>query len=203
MNAQYALDEPLSDPSDDLLGMAIYAQRLAEFIRDITPPFTIGVYGEWGSGKTTFVQFTKHYLVHSKTSTPEQDVKFISFSAWPHTTSDELWRALIMTMAKELYDVSDEGQNKYQIQPEQKPQSIRESLISFLTSPAISSPNQVELSEFEKILSELESTNVGSIRKDQSYHLQINQEEAILAAINAVLTSLEQYHPLLELSGSL
>lgn len=47
-------DEPLHDPEHDLLDLAPQARMLARQIRVVPTPFTIGVYGEWGVGKTTF-----------------------------------------------------------------------------------------------------------------------------------------------------
>lgn len=197
MHNKYALDEPLSNPADDLLGMDIYAQRLAEFIRDLTPPFTIGVYGEWGSGKTTFVRFAKHYLVNDLTDPSRQEIKFIDFTAWPHTTSDELWRALIMSIAKALYNVSDSHNSGPPTETSQPDQGFRAFLFNLLTSSAISPQHQPELTDYEKIVAQLEGTIVGSIRKDKSYHIQVNQEEAILATANAVLTALGTISPII------
>jgi hypothetical protein len=103
-------DSPKSEPGEDLLGIAEYAQGLANLIRgahEPSMPFTIGIYGEWGSGKTTFVRFLRHYLVPEPIACPTaQDsvaFRFVEFSAWPHRTADELWRALILKIAREVY----------------------------------------------------------------------------------------------------
>jgi hypothetical protein len=99
MRAQIA-DTPVEDPDDDLLGTAPYARTLAEFIYGIEPPFTVGIYGEWGSGKTSFVNFVRYFLRTDARGKPQ--AKFVSFSAWPYKTSDELWRALILAIARKL-----------------------------------------------------------------------------------------------------
>ena len=57
-----SFDSPAIDPGTDLLGVASYAEKLADFIRTINPPFTIGIYGEWGSGKTSFVKLAESFL---------------------------------------------------------------------------------------------------------------------------------------------
>ena len=101
-------DAPLENPDHDLLGVVPYAQKLAEFISTVTPPFTIGIYGEWGSGKTSFVNFVHHFL---STSSKLPEVVFVRFSAWPHKTADTLWRALLLCVAKELFKALGQDQN--------------------------------------------------------------------------------------------
>jgi predicted KAP-like P-loop ATPase len=48
-------DAPINNPDDDLFGMASYAEKLSYFIDSVEPPFTIGIYGQWGDGKSSFV----------------------------------------------------------------------------------------------------------------------------------------------------
>src|SRR5207302_1099777 len=55
-------DAAIKHPDDDLLGLAPYARTLAQFVRGVAPPFTIGIYGEWGAGKATFASFLEDCL---------------------------------------------------------------------------------------------------------------------------------------------
>src|SRR5215813_7471390 len=97
VSAARALDEALRDPTDDLLDMNHHALALANYIREQKRfPFTVGIFGEWGEGKTTLVQFLEYHLSVLSKATPDSPIKFISFSAWPYTTSEKLWRALIL-----------------------------------------------------------------------------------------------------------
>ncbi len=99
-------DSPLEDPAEDLLGIAPYASSLAEQLHTVPLPFTVGIYGEWGAGKTSFVRFVEKYLGVDR---PDADpVLFISFSAWPYKTTQDLWQALIHCLARKLYDVPDD-----------------------------------------------------------------------------------------------
>jgi predicted KAP-like P-loop ATPase len=57
-------DAPLSDPQADSLGYAPLAERIAHAICS-TPRnqgFVLAVHGEWGSGKSSLLNFVKHYL---------------------------------------------------------------------------------------------------------------------------------------------
>ncbi len=95
-------DAPVPDPHPDLLGMAGDAERLAAFIKGVELPFTLGVYGEWGSGKTSFVQLLVHYL---RDCPGWRSLRFVDFSAWPYVTADSIWRALLLRIAEEMYEV--------------------------------------------------------------------------------------------------
>jgi predicted KAP-like P-loop ATPase len=57
-------DKPLSDPRSDRLGYSPFAKHLAESISKVDPTdgFVIAVYGSWGSGKTTLMNFIAYYL---------------------------------------------------------------------------------------------------------------------------------------------
>ena len=48
----------------DSIGFAPYAQALAEIIikKETIPPVVFGIYGPWGSGKSTFMQYVRDYL---------------------------------------------------------------------------------------------------------------------------------------------
>jgi hypothetical protein len=98
-------DRPLTRPEDDLLDMNRYAERLARQLPLQSMPLTLGIYGGWGEGKTTFARLLAHYL-------PLQpgwsDARFVDFSAWPYVTADVIWRAMLEHVARTIYEVPDE-----------------------------------------------------------------------------------------------
>lgn len=47
------VDDPATNPS---LGFDDYASTLADVIQTSTPRFAIGIFGSWGSGKTTLMR---------------------------------------------------------------------------------------------------------------------------------------------------
>jgi predicted KAP-like P-loop ATPase len=46
----------------DALGFEPMAKILVDVIRDTPAPFTIGVFGEWGSGKTTLMRMVRRRI---------------------------------------------------------------------------------------------------------------------------------------------
>jgi predicted KAP-like P-loop ATPase len=102
-------DTPLNRPEDDLLGVAPSAKILAGRLAAVQPPYTAGVYGEWGSGKSTFVSFVAEYLERLAPRLPSggSSTLFVPFSAWQYKTADEIWRALILTIARRILNVPE------------------------------------------------------------------------------------------------
>lgn len=192
-------DSPINQDDDDLFGMANYAQKLASFIETVTPPFTIGVYGEWGDGKTSFVRLLRQSL---EASISEDKIKFIAFSAWPHTTSDALWRALIIKIARDLYAISESetGTPPPAAPKAPRPDGLWPALASFLFSDAVvlrpePSP-QDDLAKYRDLISRLDRTAYGSISKNKEQQVQVNNDVALLSIVNAAIAALGTVSPL-------
>jgi Cdc6-like AAA superfamily ATPase len=88
--------EPTADSptTKDLLGFKRFVEPIARriaYATDENTPLTIGVYGEWGSGKTSFLQMIDEEL-------QKQDIYPIWFNAWKYDQEDNLWSALIQTI---------------------------------------------------------------------------------------------------------
>lgn len=74
-------DNPLLDPQKDRLGYAAFAKDLADSICNMTfaEGFVIAVYGHWGSGKSTLMNFIIHYL--NQKPDEEQPI-VVPFNPW-------------------------------------------------------------------------------------------------------------------------
>ena len=55
---------------------------------------TIGIYGEWGNGKTSFLQMVEQELKESR-------IYPIWFDAWKYEKEDNLWAALVQKILDE------------------------------------------------------------------------------------------------------
>jgi predicted KAP-like P-loop ATPase len=60
----FGADRPLENPEDDRLGHAAFAARIAEAILALPAHqgFVVGIYGPWGSGKTSVLNFVRRAL---------------------------------------------------------------------------------------------------------------------------------------------
>ena len=74
------IDDPETkvNPSDDF---HLLANSIARIIRDSDPHFTIGIYGEWGTGKTTLMNLIRKHL---EEKVPDEQCKILTvwFNAW-------------------------------------------------------------------------------------------------------------------------
>jgi hypothetical protein len=85
-------DNPLEKLEDDLLGRAAFARYLKERISALNldeRAYSIHLYGAWGSGKSTILNFLKSLLEEDK------EWKVVEFNAWRHQHLNPPWWPLI------------------------------------------------------------------------------------------------------------
>ena len=69
---------------------------ISNIIRNSTPHFTIGIYGEWGTGKTTLMKSIEKDLVSENSQRPEQTFLPIWFNAWKYEREENLASVSLM-----------------------------------------------------------------------------------------------------------
>jgi hypothetical protein len=84
----------VSSTPGDHLSMAKYATALSRFIQDCETPITVGLQGEWGSGKTSLMNMIQEDL----SKTPSQNRHLFLFQTWQYgaLSQDELLGILLM-----------------------------------------------------------------------------------------------------------
>ena len=90
----YYHDEPIKSFDSDLLGRASFAKLLAQTLARLNTEgtFTIGLYGKWGSGKTSIVNMALEELTHLQQDNPDKIV-VIHFEPWQFSDSQQIGRA--------------------------------------------------------------------------------------------------------------
>lgn len=98
------------DEQHDQLGIQTEVQTLAAIMmaRDVTPPLAIGLFGEWGSGKSFFMSQMRK-TVTTLAQRPQQQgaspycssVVQITFNAW-HYAETNLWASLVSAIFEKL-----------------------------------------------------------------------------------------------------
>jgi hypothetical protein len=85
------------NPTDeDLLGFSVRADLLFDVITGATKlPLTVGIFGSWGSGKTSLMRTVEAKLRADK-------VKTVWFNAWKYDGKEVIWNALIQTIFYEM-----------------------------------------------------------------------------------------------------
>lgn len=84
-------DVPIKLSKDDILGRKSFSEQLAKTIIDYNhhESINIGLYGEWGSGKTSVMNMVEENL-YSLTKLEEQKPVILRFNPWMFTDSNQL-----------------------------------------------------------------------------------------------------------------
>jgi predicted KAP-like P-loop ATPase len=82
-------DRPLRWPAEDRLRIAPFARNLAEGLIRLGPTggFVVALYGAWGSGKSTVLNFVQYYLQNEHS---EEDVLVVPFNPWWFSGQEDL-----------------------------------------------------------------------------------------------------------------
>lgn len=80
-----------------ILDFSNYRDTIIELIRYTDPRFTLGIYGEWGTGKTTLMKSIEKKLNEDK------DIVTIWFNAWRYEREEQLTIvSLLKTIAYQM-----------------------------------------------------------------------------------------------------
>lgn len=101
-NKPFYNDKPISDSSEDQLNRADFAKELAKAIVDYSDPATlcIGIYGLWGSGKTSILNMIINDI-QADSGTDNFPV-IVRFNPWNFSSSDQLIYQYFKLLQREL-----------------------------------------------------------------------------------------------------
>ena len=91
----YLADAPITDPADDRFRRMQFAHRIADTIADRPDPtsLVVGLYGKWGEGKTTVLNFIEDRLDEN------EDVVCVRFNPWLYQSDSQLLLSFFETLA--------------------------------------------------------------------------------------------------------
>src|SRR4051794_38472052 len=96
------LDGPAEEPA---LGFPAYARAFADIISHSPPQFAIGVFGDWGSGKTTLMRAIERDLTKPDPSAGQRpDVVTVWFNAWRYEREPHLIVPMLDTLREALVE---------------------------------------------------------------------------------------------------
>jgi hypothetical protein len=93
---------PVNDVADDHLGMRRYAEAISTLLKGLDrrfTGFTVGLFGDWGSGKTSLLRLLRRFL---EKDAPDRFL-FVEFEAWRYVHQEDLWLAFLRRMLAEIY----------------------------------------------------------------------------------------------------
>ena len=89
--------------------MKIFARTLLNSCNQDT--FTIGLYGKWGSGKTSIVNMTLNEIESIQDKTTERPI-IIRFEPWHFSDSTQLLKQFLIRLANEFQSKKDKRTDK-------------------------------------------------------------------------------------------
>ena len=154
-------DNPILKKSNDKFGFSPYAAILAKSIRDTNNlPFCIGIFAEWGSGKSSLMNMIRDDLKRTN------KIKTVWFNPWKYDRKEDLWNALIQSI---LFHIIEESNNN---DLSDKAKELAKSTAWLLLKKGISTLSSGILSEdnIEKITQKL-------VKQDELHYRHINNFE--------------------------
>ncbi len=89
---------------EDYLGYKVYAEVIADFIRNAKTgkPITIAIMAPWGMGKTTLMRMIQGELTGSASRRGHGGFPTVWFNAWKYDREESLWAALVLEIINQL-----------------------------------------------------------------------------------------------------
>jgi len=154
-------DNPIMEKEKDKFGFAPYAEILANTIRDTDNlPFCIGIFAEWGSGKSSLMNMIRSSLKNTNR------IKSVWFNPWKYDRKEDLWNALIQSI---LFHIIEESQDD---DVSNKAKQLAKSTAWLLLKKGISTLSSGILTE-----ENIENITQKIVKQDELHYRHINNFE--------------------------
>ena len=97
-----------NETSEDLIGFQVHADLIREVVTDPRLlPVTLGVFGDWGNGKTSIMQMLRHdldpdFYEDAGTKARYEKIAVLYFNSWLFEGYDDAKSALISSILEQL-----------------------------------------------------------------------------------------------------
>ena len=97
-------DVPKTNPQDDQLDYGRFAERIAKVVVQLNVPngYVMGLHGQWGSGKSTILNFVAEYLKQHNDKYPADKIIHIDFRPWIITGHQDLVSSFFKILSENL-----------------------------------------------------------------------------------------------------
>jgi hypothetical protein len=108
-DVRWLSDNPIASSDLDLLDFDNAAVTLEKMIKECDTPFSIGINGYWGSGKTSFMHLIKEKIDQKS---PSNNILTSWFDTWTYTNEEEIWKILMISL---IDDLDPENKNEIDV----------------------------------------------------------------------------------------
>lgn len=105
-------DKPIFSSKDDLLKRGGFAKLLAQSLMNLNSidTFTVGLFGKWGSGKTSLVNMMLQEIEHCQKDMKENDkLVIVHFEPWNFSETNQLLTQFFVRLSNEFRSKGDEN----------------------------------------------------------------------------------------------
>ena len=97
-------DSEIRTRSEDGFGFEEYAQVLARRVSEVGAPLTFGIFGHWGSGKTSLMNLIDEQIKLSEKKKKRVGNRFetLWINVWQFSNQEELWHAFLQAIFSEV-----------------------------------------------------------------------------------------------------
>jgi energy-coupling factor transporter ATP-binding protein EcfA2 len=94
-------DREIASPEEDRFSSQDYAEVLAERAKKADTPLTIGIYGRWGSGKTSLMRLIEAALPQETKGGDR--LRGIWINVWELSNQEEVWHAFLQALFNQVH----------------------------------------------------------------------------------------------------
>lgn len=111
-NKNFHTDNPISKKEFDTLGRGNFSERIGEAISNYSglDSLVIGIYGEWGTGKTSVINMIEEAVVSDSKSNKKPII--VNFRPWYFSGQDHLFQQFFGQLAREIVNNLSEAEKK-------------------------------------------------------------------------------------------
>lgn len=109
----YNTDKPIETEAEDLLGRSFFSKQLAKTLYecDARDGLVIGLFGKWGSGKTSVINMTMNELKNMGEES-KNDPLIVTFSPWNYSDKDNLTRLFFHRLITRIEGQDNQAEKK-------------------------------------------------------------------------------------------
>ena len=109
-------DRPILNLTEDRFDFRDYAEALSQIVLSGNTPLTVGIFGPWGSGKTSLMRLIIKQLQGRRTARHRR-AHIIWFNAWQYERDETaIWRMLLFRVLEGLRKLDLTSQDRQQIE---------------------------------------------------------------------------------------
>ncbi|CAJ1315324.1 KAP family P-loop NTPase fold protein [Paenibacillus nuruki] len=162
-------DQPIEKIEHDLFNRGDFARTISNVLNNISnKSLTIGIFGNWGSGKSSFYNMVKEHSQIQK-----QGINFIEFKPWYFSTSDDLIKRFLMML---LEEIERDGGYDPNLKKELKKYADILSSVSIRSFNSIISLKEI----FNKIIPDPENSDISNVKSKIEKLLELSNRKLVV-----------------------